>query len=376
MRRLSPLLVYLAACGHPGSSENVVQRRDDASARPGDASAALSPLQLGMPEVAAFAYRTRAGQAAFNLARGAEAAGDWTVVAARCREALAADPNHLDAAYLLAVALAKTGGGAEQILAPLTKAVAADYAKWGSASLEQPALQPFLATSIGGAWRQRVETDRQAFVAALARSLIVMSHDDLYAYDGQQTRWYRLTRTGGAVVATLHVHSQKKIAYVTREKIKDSGKPRTKVAIGVVDLATGRTRRSIALPDSVPASATLRIGYAEKKTPGFIVRVGKDTWRLVENGKLSFEPVSAAAHADAPAYLADMIRMDVRGRTARIDRTAVANVAADWDDSSLASAIKIGRSKKVVTVPSPGLIDGDTASWSTDGTQLAFVAQL
>jgi hypothetical protein len=27
-------------------------------------------------------------------------------------------------------------------------------------------------------------------------------------------------------------------------------------------------------------------------------------------------------------------------------------------------------------VPSPGLIDGDTATWSTDNTQLAFVAQL
>src|SRR6185369_8041439 len=80
--------------------------------------------------------------------------------------------------------------------------------------------------------------------------------------------------------------------------------------------------------------------------------------------------------ADTPAYLADMMRMDVTGRTARIDRTAVANVSADWDDSSLASAIKIGRSKKVVTVPSPGLIDGDTATWSTDNTQLAFVAQL
>jgi hypothetical protein len=374
MRRLLPLVVWQIACGHPGSSENVA-RREDGGVQRRDATASLTPLQLGQPDVAAFGYRKRAGQTAFNLAREAEAAGDWTSVAVRCREALTTDPQHLDAAYLLAVALAKTGGGAEQILAPLTKAVAADYAKWGQASLDQPALQPFLATSIGQAWRKRVEDDRQAFIAALARSLIVTSEHDLFAYDEHGTRWYRLTRTGGAIVATLHVRSQHKIAYVTREKITEAGKQRTKVGVGIVELATGRSRRSIEVP-GVPPSATLRISYAEKKAPGFIVRVGKDAWRLVDTGKLTFERVPPNVKADAPAYLADMIRMDVSGRSARIDRTAVANVAADWDDSSLASAIKIGRSKKVVTVPSPGLIDGDTATWSSDGTQLAFVAQL
>jgi hypothetical protein len=373
MKRLLPLLVCQIACGHPGSSENVA-RREDGGVHRGDAAVALAPLQLGMPEVAAFAYRKRPGQTAFNLARAAEAVGEWTTVAAHCREALAADPNHLDAAYLLAVALAKTGGGAEQIIAPLTKAVAGDYAKWGHASLDQPALQPFLATAIGQAWGKRIEDDRQTFVAALARSLIVTSQNDLYAYDEQGPRWFRLTRTGGAIVAALHVRSQRKIVYVSREKLKEGSKHRTKVGVGIVDLATGRSRRSIETP--APPTATLRIGYAEKKTPGFIVRAGKDAWRLIENGKLSFERVPPNLKADAPAYLADMIRMDVSGRTARIDRTAVANVAADWDDNSLASAIKIGRSKKVVTVPSPGLIDGDTATWSSDGTQLAFVAQL
>jgi hypothetical protein len=146
MKRLVPLLCWQIACGHPGSSENVVVRREDGGAAR-DATVALAPLPLGMSEVSGFGYRKRAGQPAFELARAGEAAGDWATVAMRCREALAADPNHLDAAYLLAVALAKTGGGAEQILAPLTKAVAGDYAKWGQASLEQPALQPFLASS-------------------------------------------------------------------------------------------------------------------------------------------------------------------------------------------------------------------------------------
>jgi hypothetical protein len=376
MRRLLPLLVFSASCGRPGSSESVASTRRDAAAHAPDAAVVLAPLALGMPALSAFAYRTRAGHAPFQLARQSEAAGDWVTVAAQCRQALAVDPDHLDAAYLLAVALAKTGAGGEQIVTPLAKAVAADYGKWGAASLEQPALQPFLATAIGQAWRRRVDEERPAFLAALARALVVTSSGDLYAYDGEAIRWYRLTRTGGAVVAALRVRSRHQLAYVTRQRVKEGGKSRTKIGIGLVDLAAGHTRRAVAVPAEVPASATLRIGYSEKKPAGFVVRAGTAAWQLVDTGKLELRRLPAKAHADVPAYLADMVRLEVSGRSARIDRTAVANVSADWDDSSLASAIKIGRSKKVVTVPSPGLIDGDTATWSPDGTQLAFVAQL
>src|SRR5687768_4175178 len=103
MRRLMPWLGVLLACGRPGTSENTAHHRDDAGAFRGDAQATLAPLSLGMPEAAGFAYRTRAGHAAFRLAREGEANGDWPTVVTRCREAVAADPQHLDAAYLLAV---------------------------------------------------------------------------------------------------------------------------------------------------------------------------------------------------------------------------------------------------------------------------------
>ena len=376
MRRVVPLVVILAACGRSRSSENVVERRDDAAtprvAR--DASPVLRPLALGLSDLAGFGYRGRSGQPAFRLARASEAKGAWAEVVAQCRQALAADPGHLDAAYLYAVALAKTGGGGAQIAAALGTAVAGDFAKWGAASLAQPALQPFLASALGQAWRRRVDQDRAALVAALARSLIVTAQHDLYAYDGVAKRWFRLTRTGGAVVGALHVPSQHQLAYVTRARVTRAGTSRTRIAIGIVDLATGRTRRAVELP--VPASAKLRIGYTVKGTPGFVVRAGKRVWQLAGDETLALRRVPAKAHADAPAYLADMMRLEVAGRQARIDRAAVPDVTADWDDRSLASAIKIGRSQKVVTVPSPGLIDGDTATWSADRTQLAFIAEL
>jgi hypothetical protein len=91
-----------------------------------EASDTVAPLALGLPAVTAFGYRRGGGQSAFLRARSNEAAGAWANVVAACRDALAADPAHLDAAYLLAVALAKTGAAPAEIIVPLTVAVAGD----------------------------------------------------------------------------------------------------------------------------------------------------------------------------------------------------------------------------------------------------------
>ena len=382
MRRQAPLLVILLACGRSaGTSENVAPRREDGGGPPADTRALATPeaaVVPGMQRLADFAYRTRGGQDAFRQARRAEAKGDWTAVIESCRRALAADPKHLDAMYLLAVALAKSGASPDEIVVPLASAVAGDFGTWGAASLRQPALQAFLATPRGDEWRERVADVQRTYVQHLAHGLIVTANGDLFVRgEAGDRRWYRLTRTGGAGVGALHVRSQKQLAYVTRQRVKDSGTPRTRIGVGVVDLATGVRRRSIEVPTPAAATGTVRVGYSTKKPAGFFVRAGKRVWRLVDKGpKLAFEPVPANARVDAPAYLADRTRLEVRGRTARLERTAVADVTADWDDNSLASAIRIGRSKRVVTVPSPGLIDGDSATWSPDGTKLAFVAQL
>src|SRR5262249_39815395 len=52
------------------------------------------------------------------------------------------------------------------------------------------------------------------------------------------------------------------------------------------------------------------------------------------------------------------------------------SVTADWDNQSLASAIRLGTSNRVIALRSPGLIDGNSAAWSPDRMHLAFVAQL
>ena len=78
------------------------------------------------------------------------------------------------AAWLLAVGFAKTGK-LDDVLAPLQLAVAGDFGKWGTPSLEHPALKAFLATPTGQAWSRRVDRDRAAYLAALARAIVVVA---------------------------------------------------------------------------------------------------------------------------------------------------------------------------------------------------------
>src|SRR5262249_20212905 len=145
MRMISCIFAVVGvACGKPAAPP----AHDDAKHQvaPRDAAPLELPARpLGMASVDGFYWRKRGGQPAFKIARKAEAHEAWEVVASACKDALQADPGHLEAAWLYAVALAKTSQ-LDKVTAPLAVAGAGDFGKWALASLEQPALQPYLAT--------------------------------------------------------------------------------------------------------------------------------------------------------------------------------------------------------------------------------------
>jgi hypothetical protein len=336
------LLFVLSACGHGSPAAPPPPPRD---AKIADAAVVESPQKpLGLADLAAFAWRTRGGQPAFRIARKAENKDDWASVVASCRTALANDPGHLEAAWLYAVALAKTGKLGE-VLAPLEVAAMGDYGKWALASLEQPALQPFLATPSGEAWRKRVDDDRATYLAALGRAVFVTSHGDVFAFDPESARFLRLTRTYGAVVGTLR--GAHEIAYVSRTK--------KHVGVGIINLSTGRTSHSTAV-----AGQSVRVAIQPK---GVAIKAGA-TWQLLDDeGKL---------HAIAAPKLTEYL--DVKGKTARLVRLPTDGIAGDWDDQGLASAIRLDQTNRTLTVP--GQIDGSTVAWAPDHSHLAFVALL
>jgi hypothetical protein len=337
------LVVALCACGHGSPAAPPPPPKD---ARPADVAAVELPAQpLGMPDLASFSWRARAGQTAFKLARKAENREDCAAVVAACKDALAADPGHLEAAWLYAVALAKTGH-LDQVLAPLVTAGTGDFGKWALASLEQPALTPWLATPAGQAWRHRVEDDRASYLAALGRATIITSHGDVFAFDPEGQRFHRLTRTYGAVVGTLA--SRGRIAYVTRYKDK-------RVGVGIIDLTTGKTSHPTKL-----VAKTVRVAL---QPTGVAIRTGT-AWQLLDQDGHA-KPIS-------PPKLGESL--DVTGRTAKLVRMPPDGIAGDWDDQGLASAIRLGQTSRVITVP--GQIDGSSVAWSPDRSHVAFVALL
>ena len=368
----------LAACGHHAASPAPVVH-DDAAAARRDAAAAvpaeLPERPLGLPEQAAFGWERGAGQPAYRTARAAEARGDWPAVLVACRQARAADPGHLGAAYLEAVALAKTGQlGA--VTAPLQLAAAGDFAKWGDASLAQPALQPFLATPEGQVWRRRVEADRVRFAAVLGHALIVRAQGDLYAVDPAAPRWYRLTHTGRRVIATYRPVTSglrgKAIAYVAR--VRERGGKDAHYEVGTIDLATG----AVTGPDKLAASPAVHIAFSSKAGAhgGFLFQVpgqGGGLWTIDPAGHLGPPP----AHAEYAAYILGETWLDVTGRHVSLRHGELGfDATADWDDGGLASAMRIAFSNRIVAAPSPGRIDGYTVAWAPGRAHVAFVAEL
>ena len=389
MRRLAFLVLAGAACGGgkgapPAPDPDKAETRD---AGPRDDAAAavvqVAAQPLGLPDLEAYQWRARGGHAAFRVARKAEAREDWATVVARCREALAADPTHLEAAWLLAAGLGALGKH-DELLAPLRLAAAGDFGKWGPASLALAELQPFLATPVGAAWRQRVEADRAAYADALAAATVVRAGGDLYALalpagDAAgtlaATRWYRLTRTHGAVIAALPVPSAgqapvgRRIVYVTRQRARLEAEH--VLAVGIVDLARGRTSRPIKV-----AAATATIRVAPALTPeggawiGVVAPGGRAVaWRhLDDDGRLTALPPKSVRLRGA--------WLEIAAGAARLHALPLAHVAADWDEHGLASAVRLVASKRVVAGPEGGQIDGHTAAWSPDRSHLAFVARL
>ncbi|MBL0220467.1 MAG: hypothetical protein IPQ07_42175 [Myxococcales bacterium] len=360
--RLAIVLCVAAACGKSSESAHQAPQKDDAAvAKAVPARIDLPAQPLGLPSVEDYQWRKRAGQTAFKTARKAESRGDWAAVEAACTEALRADPGHLDAAWLLAAALGEQGKVAE-LERPLSLAVAGDFGKWGAAALELPQLRAFLATPIGLGWKRRAEEDRARYLEALSRATIVAGDGELYAFDPKLARWHRLTRTGGAVVGALAPAGERVIAYVTRQ----GPKGKRELAIGTIDLGKGRTARTLPLGTLGP----ITVAYSAKAPSGFYVGSGapRPSWRLVGNPKLEPLPPKTTRPPGR--------RLEVQGRSARLHALPVPTVIADWDEQGLASAMRIGSSNKVVTVPSPGLIDGNTVTWSPDHSHLAFIAQL
>jgi hypothetical protein len=366
----------LAACGGGGG---------EARPRTGDvgATAAAVPIDvalrpLGCHGLDGYAWRRGAGRDSFSRALAAEKKGDLPAVEREASAALAADPGHLEAAWMVAVARARLGK-LDGVLAPLEIAASGDWAKWGERSIDLGVFESFRGTPAGGGWMRAAEGYRTALSQDLTSALVVVGRTSaprLPRGDGERVefraelygvlgdgRWIRLTRTGGDVVGALPASGRPLVAYAAYDTIARKGAASIReLRIGVVDLASGKTGREVALRDVQEVT----LGWVTGGTEQTLVA------RVKHGGGPALVAIDWRQGTQAPTEVKpprDGLR--IRPLAAERRRLPIAGVTADWDEAGTASALRIDKSKKVVA-PGGAMIDGHSVSWSPDRTRLAF----
>jgi hypothetical protein len=408
------------------------------------APAPADDAPLGVADLAALAWRERDGKEAFRLARAAERRGDWATMVTHCEAALAADPSHLEASWLLAAGLSHLKRFPE-LAAPLAVAVAGDPAKWAQPALQLSLFAPYWASGQGEALRPWIAAVQARMATALARSLIFVQAGRLLAYDRAGRRWQPLTRRlalAGAMV------SRPRVIFVARGEISAAAKAKaaklakaaaantaagaaagadrpesTPVKPGAKDrnkLAAGARRAGAAAGAQPKASAQVQaqapvqaakpwlLGFVDLRS-GAVVEVQlpeAQRYEIVELAGAERTASSASSawaplppllvRADAGPWLAvtaegallpsavpppaaprvGLPRLLVADGRAQLVRQPLAGIVADWDQSTMASALRIRRSNRLIAPPTPALIDGQRVQWSPAGSRLALVASL
>lgn len=415
-----------AACGSRRDGDSPTEKRAAAEVVPAGAAAepslAALPVAddapLGVASLDALLWRERGGQEAFQKARAAERRGDWAKMVAHCQEALAADASHLEASWLLAAGLSHLGRFAE-VTAPLATAIAGDPGKWGQPALELSLFAPYWASGQGARLRPWIASAQRRFAAAVAGAVIAAQRGPagkLLAYDRASRRWLPLSRRLALAGALI---TPSRVVFLARGEI--SAAARVKVA-----KAAQATRAAPPSPSPSPEAAPVsgKLGGKRAGKPGKLgprregkARAGGDLWLLgfVDRASGAVHEVqlppaarydiveragALAVRADGGAWLslsADELlvpaaspppataapRLVLSGGAVQVvrlpiagDRAALPGIAADWDQSSMASALRLRRSNRLVALPAPALIDGQRVQWSPSSARLALVASL
>lgn len=425
-----PILVGLAVLAALGPALACGSRRDDKSAQrpPEDARTTaevpvplppVSPLPLGKPTLADFTYNRGPESAPLERALVAEAAGQWTQAGAAAAEVLAAAPGNLEAAWILALMRARLNQ-LDQVLEPLSIAVAGDWLRWGERSLRDPVLAGLHASAHGPRYRELAEVYDEQFRQALAEDLLIVGRrgtpryparpgtvqvnhrSEIYAYDLESGRYVRASRTDGSLVGYVRAPAGASLLYASYRRVRSPapGSPALPVLmdvrVGGVDLAQGRVLGEVVFEEV----ARIEIGYRSKAArPGAgpnvapaehvpVARVQAaegGAWRLyaldlaagvarpLDPGRPEQgEPAGETSAGEATAAALPAPRLIVGADTVQLDRLPADDVMADWDDAGTAGSFRIARTRKTVTLAAGESVDGHSMAWSPTRVRLAF----
>jgi hypothetical protein len=238
--RIALVILLFASCGKGGNNSS---KKDAGNAAP--VAAPISLPVLGVDKITRFSFIYDQGSAAYKKASDAAGKKDWAEVRKQAEAALAKDPNHLDAHRLLGIALAQTGEHAAAV-DHLVAGIAADYYKYGAELADTAELKAFFATQHGQAVTQLAAQIKDEYAKRIKTGLWLVgrratfkwpekpgvqagtSRGELYAFDRENKRYYRLTHTADQVAGFVRSKAGTEIAILGYDRIdrsKDEAPP-------------------------------------------------------------------------------------------------------------------------------------------------------
>jgi hypothetical protein len=385
---LGGVLAPGAACG---KKSETVKKKEDAAVAPTVSPIATPPV--GVDAVKRMNFTWEAGLASYEKAMAAYKAKtrDWSAIRTHAEAAIGKDASHLDARYLLAIALARVGEPAAAV-EHFVAALAGDYYKYAPLLDKDDDLKEFFATPHGASIKEVGAKIKAEYDKRIASGLWLVarrsafkwpakpgvefatSRGELYAFDRETRRYLRLSHTEHQAAGFVRSAAGTEVLLLGFDKI-DRPKPAGKEDD----------------PTPLIASAWLEVLDAAAWTP-IVKRVALGAGREVSVGYgpgdqilVSTAPASGRWGVGAPATSSldrttgKLTKVTVAPPVPRIAFTldegrvirAPEGVRATWaGDPPTAPALTAGGA--AINVPESGAASQATVALSPDQAFLAF----
>jgi len=376
------MIALVASCGK--KTESPVTKQDAGSGKSVAAPIALPPLGVDKP--ARFNFQYNDGGNAYDKAIAAYKAKtrDWGAVRQACETAVAKDPTHFDAQRLLAVALSQTGDHAAAV-DHIVAAIAGDYWKYGVAYATDPELDAFRATPHGTAVGQLAQQIHDEYLKRIKTALWMIgrrstfkwppkdgvqyatTRGELYAYDRDSRRFFRLTHTEHQVLGFVRTAAE--VAIVGFDKIdhpKDDAAPPLLARPWVLVLDPTEWK-PLGKRSDLPSARAVAVGYGDGDqllagTAAASGRWGLGDWNVSSLDKTTGKLTKVASPLPAP-------RLEVTLDEGRVVREAqIVGVEAAWA-GDIAATLKLGA--VTIQVPERGAVH-DSVVVAPDKAHVAF----
>ncbi len=381
------MVALVVACGK--KTDAPAAKKDAGAANVVSAPIAFPPL--GVDRIARFNFLWNEGANAYDKAIAAYKSKAWPQVRAACELAVAKDPFHFDARRLLAIALSQQGEHAAAV-DHIVAAIAGDYWKYGPAFATDPEFEVFRATPHGQAVTALASQIHDEYVKRTKTALWLIgrrstfkwpakdgvqpssSRGELYAYDRDSHRYYRLTHTDHQVLGVMRGANE--LAVLGFDKIDhpkgDTAAPLfARAWITVLDPIEWK---QLGKRIELPSARAIALGYGDGDQLGdqLIVgtapaagRWGLGDWTVSSVDKMTAKLAKVPQPLPSPRLEATLDE----GRV--VHPAAIAGVEAAWNgDPATASALKFGNS--TAQIPESHAAAHDSVAVAPGGAHIAF----